>query len=72
MIHAIRLVSGMIALLIGSAAFGAPTPGPAPAAVFPQSHFEFGNALEGPPVAHDFIVHNTGDADLQIERIKTG
>lgn len=72
MIHTIRLASAIIALLVGGAAFGAPSPSPGPAAVFPESHFEFGSALEGQPVVHEFIVRNTGDADLQIERIKTG
>jgi hypothetical protein len=72
MIHAIRLVCGMIAFWIGSIGLASPSQSPAPAAVFPQSHFEFKSALEGQPVAHDFIVQNTGDADLQIEKIKTG
>ena len=44
----------------------------APAAVLPESEYRFGTAIEGEIVRHDFILLNQGNADLKIEKIKTG
>ena len=44
----------------------------APAIFFPEKSFRFENAVAGQTVTHDFVVQNTGGADLQITRVKTG
>lgn len=36
-----------------------------------DSH-DFGSVFEGTAVIHDFIVKNTGDADLKIKNVYTG
>jgi hypothetical protein len=58
--------------LAATPSFGAGPAEPAPEAVFSQPSFQFESVLEGQPVTHDFIVRNRGDAELQIEKIKTG
>jgi hypothetical protein len=37
-----------------------------------ESTFNFGEALEGAEVSHDFVVKNTGNAVLQIEQVRPG
>ncbi|MFZ0613693.1 MAG: OmpA family protein [Desulfobacterales bacterium] len=43
-----------------------------PVAVFPATEFEFEAVADGTEVQHDFIVKNTGTADLDIKEVKTG
>ena len=46
--------------------------GKAPVAVFETNTFDFGTAYEGNTVTHDFVVKNTGNADLEIYEVKSG
>ncbi len=43
-----------------------------PVAFFPQSEHDFGTALEGNTVVHDFVIQNKGDEPLIIHRVRTG
>lgn len=43
-----------------------------PVAVFPATEFEFEAVADGTEVQHDFIVKNTGTAQLDIKEVKTG
>lgn len=72
MVRTLAIAWVWLVVLSATMVFGAPSPGPAPAAVFPQISFQFESSLEGQSVEHDFVVQNKGDADLQIEKIKTG
>jgi hypothetical protein len=63
---------GIVTLLSGSSALGAQAQTTAPAAVVSKPSHQFEPVLEGQVVTHDFVVHNKGSADLQIEKIKTG
>ncbi len=48
------------------------TPQKFPLAFLPESEYEFSPVLEGTTVTHDFIIQNKGDAELKINRVKTG
>jgi hypothetical protein len=37
-----------------------------------ETTYDFGEALEGSEVSHDFIVKNTGPVALGIERVRVG
>lgn len=37
-----------------------------------EAAYDFGMAFEGSDVTHDFIVKNTGNADLEIQSVKAG
>lgn len=39
---------------------------------FSETAHNFGEALEGAEVSHDFVVKNTGNALLQIEQVRPG
>jgi hypothetical protein len=65
------LTWGWILFFVCTPVFSSQPKGPAPEAVFAQSSFLFEPTLEGQPVRHDFIVHNKGDADLEILKINT-
>lgn len=43
-----------------------------PAAVLPQPHHDFGTAIEGDLVRHEFVVQNRGADELRIEKLKAG
>ncbi len=43
-----------------------------PAAVVPSPLYEFEPVPDGEHIFHDFIIKNTGTADLKISRVKTG
>ena len=60
-------------LFFGSVVFGASqqTP-PSPSAFVPESRYTFPTVLDGVEVTHDFILQNKGDAELKIEKVKTG
>ncbi|MBI9085563.1 MAG: hypothetical protein JEZ11_18340 [Desulfobacterales bacterium] len=44
----------------------------APAALFLETGYLFPAVVEGTQVVHDFVIRNTGNAELQIKQIKTG
>ncbi len=44
----------------------------APVAVIESPSYDFGSVYEGIDVYHDFIVKNTGTADLEIQKVKSG
>ncbi len=43
-----------------------------PAVVVLKPHHDFGTAIEGDLVRHEFVVENRGAAELRIEKVKTG
>ena len=43
-----------------------------PVAIAEVDSYDFGLAYEGTDVNHDFIIKNTGKADLVIQAVKTG
>ena len=43
-----------------------------PVAVPVNDSYDFGEVYEGVDVTHDFIIKNTGDADLEIQKAKAG
>jgi hypothetical protein len=43
-----------------------------PVAVFPDPEYPFEPVADGIEVRHDFIVQNTGTAELDIKEVKTG
>ena len=43
-----------------------------PQAQFPENRWNFQPVVAGSEVTHDFVVQNTGNAPLKINRIKTG
>jgi hypothetical protein len=43
-----------------------------PSIQLPETTFDFGEAIEGSEVAHDFVVKNTGSAELKIEQVRPG
>ena len=69
----INLAAALAALLVFSAGsgFGAENE-QGPTVVFPQTHYEFSQVLEGTTVVHEFVIKNKGDAPLNVERVKTG
>lgn len=55
--------------IIGSAA---ETSAAGPQAFLPESIYEFTPVVEGTAVAHEFILHNRGDAPLKILKLDSG
>jgi len=49
-----------------------PTARAAPAIEIPETTFDFGEAFEGVEVEHDFVVKNTGKAELLIDQVRPG
>jgi len=43
-----------------------------PAIVLEKSSFDFGNEFEGNEVIHDFVIKNSGTADLEITNVHSG
>ena len=43
-----------------------------PVAVFPETEYPFEAVADGIEIRHDFIVQNTGTAELDIKKVKTG
>lgn len=57
----------------GSVAFGtSQQTSTSPSAFIPESKYTFPTVLDGVEVTHDFIIQNKGDAELMIEKVKTG
>jgi hypothetical protein len=44
----------------------------APAISIPETSHDFGEIGEGTPVSHDFLVKNTGNATLEIQKVQPG
>ena len=68
-----RLVLKGLLLLLCSVTFAgmAPAVEPTPRAMSDQTDFEFGPVVEGTPIEHSFVVHNSGDAPLILGTIKS-
>ncbi|MEJ5357860.1 MAG: MauE/DoxX family redox-associated membrane protein [Desulfobacterales bacterium] len=69
--------AGKVALLLCAVCWLAAGTGAAaetglPEAFLPQPHHDFGTAIEGDIVRHEFVVQNRGAGELRIEKIKTG
>jgi hypothetical protein len=43
-----------------------------PVAVAESGSYDFGTALDGSPIIHDYIIKNTGSANLEIQKVKSG
>lgn len=43
-----------------------------PAALSEIDTYDFGKVFEGADVTHEYIIKNTGDADLEIQSVKAG
>jgi len=43
-----------------------------PTIVIENSFFDFGDEFEGIEVSHDFVIKNTGSADLEIKNVHSG
>ena len=43
-----------------------------PVAVFPETEYQFEAVADGMEIQHDFVVQNTGTAELDIKEVKTG
>ena len=43
-----------------------------PVITVPVDRHDFGSVAEGAEVVHDFVIRNTGDAELVITRVTTG
>ncbi|MFO7749673.1 MAG: hypothetical protein R6V54_06230 [Desulfobacteraceae bacterium] len=44
----------------------------APRAFVPENRYEFAPLPEGKDILHGFVIENRGDAELEIQRVKTG
>ncbi len=60
--------------LVASMAMAADAPDAkgVPVAVFDSMTYNFNPVVEGMTVVHDFVIKNSGTADLKIEKVKTG
>ncbi|HKK90794.1 MAG TPA: hypothetical protein VJ936_05310 [Desulfobacteraceae bacterium] len=43
-----------------------------PRAFVPENSYEFAPLPEGKDIIHGFVIENRGDAELQIQQVKTG
>ncbi|PIE71755.1 MAG: hypothetical protein CSA22_01135 [Deltaproteobacteria bacterium] len=70
----VRLMAGLFLIGMGLASSlqAAETATGTPKLVFPESRFDFKSAIDGATIVHDFVVKNSGDAELSIKRVKSG
>ncbi len=61
---AVLMVTGLAVTTIALAA--------SPKAFLPKTSYEFDPVPEGVEIIHEFLVENKGDAELKIEKVKTG
>ena len=61
------VVVGIVGMLAAAPAIAG-----TPAARVETGAYDFGTAFEGADIIHDYIIKNTGDADLEIQNVKTG
>jgi len=62
----------LVSVWVSGAAAPTESPGKGPVISLPDGRFQFEPVVEGTQVTHKFIVRNTGDAPLNIERVRTG
>lgn len=43
-----------------------------PGAVLPELKYEFNPVVDGTQITHDFVIKNTGNGPLAVNRVKTG
>lgn len=70
--HFTKIARAMLLLLACCLAFSPAGAAGGPNLVVPKPHFEFAPVLDGEEVTHDFVVKNTGDAPLVINKVQTG
>jgi hypothetical protein len=58
-------------LLFSSAFAEKPEPENGPQAHFPENTFIFDKIVEGTLIIHDFVIKNTGNAPLIVEKVKS-
>ena len=46
--------------------------GGTPVVIMPERTYKFKPVVDGTTITHDFLIKNTGDGPLAIERVKTG
>jgi hypothetical protein len=61
----------LLLLLFSSAFAEKPEEGKRPQAHFPENTFTFDKTLEGTLVMHDFVIKNSGNAPLIVEKVNT-
>lgn len=61
----------LVCLLLAASA-GAAEPAAVPRIEMPSLAFTFEPVAEGETVVHDFVVRNTGEAELEIHKVRTG
>ncbi|MCP4691395.1 MAG: DUF1573 domain-containing protein [Desulfobacterales bacterium] len=72
LIAAVGVLGWASMAICADAPTGAAKDATGPAVYFPAKIFEFQPVLGGKEVVHDFVVRNKGDAELKIEKVKTG
>jgi hypothetical protein len=66
-------LTALVVLMIAAGGAWANQPSqPAPKLVMAETTFSFDPVVDGTKVTHDFIVHNEGEAVLNIHKVKTG
>lgn len=66
----ILIIASMLLIPVCAPADNTPSIGPQ--AFLPESVFEFQPVVEGSRIAHRFILHNRGEAPLEILKIESG
>jgi hypothetical protein len=61
----------LVCLLLAATA-GAAAPAAVPCIEIPSLEHTFAPVAEGETVVHDFVVRNTGEAELEIYKVRTG
>jgi hypothetical protein len=70
----LMMMASVLVLLLPLAGFAAGTAeeGAKPSVAVLEPVYEFDEVVDGSQVIHDFIVRNTGDAPLDITKVKPG
>ena len=69
----LRQIVSMLMVWVAMTGFGAVSVHAAAAQIYVgKDTFDFGTALEGDEVLHDFVVNNKGSGTLEIQKVKTG
>lgn len=63
---------GIIGILLCSIPFIGMAGQTGPKAVIETKDYDFGSVMEGNDVVQDFVIKNTGDAPLDIQKVRTG
>jgi hypothetical protein len=67
----ITLAAVVVMIAVGGA-WADQSPQPLPKLVIEKDSYTFDPVVDGTKVTHDFVVRNEGDADLNINKVKTG